>query len=100
MPATKKPPRQIAPGAAFAKLIVDARHAHGWSQDVLATRAGLNRTTILRWEAGVAARPDPYALNAACRILGISPLDALHALGYLDAAMFDSVTAATTGAAA
>lgn len=92
MPATKRPPVEVTPGAAFAKLISEARRERGWSQDTLATRAGVNRSTVLRWEAGDAARPAPEALKAVCQSLGVGQLHALHALGYLDAALFQSAT--------
>jgi transcriptional regulator with XRE-family HTH domain len=94
MPATKRRPASIGPGAAFAKLISDARRDRGWSQDALAGLAGVNRSTVLRWEAGDASRPDPVALTSVCHTLEVSQMRALHALGYLDAESFQSALSA------
>lgn len=84
MSPTKRRPEDVLRGAAFARLIVRARQEHGMSQDALAREAGINRSTILRWESGDATRPEPNALKDVCRVLGISQPAALHALGYLD----------------
>lgn len=85
MSATTRKPADLSRGAAFAKLITDARRGQRLSQDALAREAGVNRSTILRWESGDANRPDANALKDVCRVLQISPTAALHALGYLDA---------------
>lgn len=70
-------------GEAFASLIREARRQRGWTQDKLVEVSGVSRSTILRWEAGDASRPDPDQVRAACRALGVDPRRAAVALGYL-----------------
>jgi transcriptional regulator with XRE-family HTH domain len=70
-------------GEQFARLIRDGRARTGLSQDLLADQAGLNRSTIIRWESGDASRPDPDQVRSVCKILGIDPQQAAMALGYL-----------------
>lgn len=70
-------------GEQFARLIRDARKQAGMSQDDLAEQAGVNRSTVIRWESGDASRPDPDQVRAVCIILGIDPQQAAIALGYL-----------------
>lgn len=70
-------------GAAFAALLREARRERGWTQDTLVEASGVSRSTILRWEGGDASRPDPDQVRAVCLALGIDPLRAAVALGYL-----------------
>jgi transcriptional regulator with XRE-family HTH domain len=72
-------------GQAFAALIANARRDRGWTQDDLIFRAGVSRSTLARWEAGAAERPDPDAVRSVCVALDIDPKRALIALGYLTA---------------
>lgn len=76
---------RVAPGDAYAHLMRDARIRKNLTQDELADLAGLNRSTVIRWESGRASRPDPQQVRAACRVLGVDPLRAAVALGYLAA---------------
>lgn len=77
---TRRLPRQR--GAAFADLITQARRTRGWSQDALADIAGVSRSTIIRWEAGDASRPDPIPFADVCYALGIDQERALRSLGF------------------
>lgn len=70
-------------GEAFANLIREGRRAKGWTQDRLVDESGVSRSTVLRWEAGDASRPDPDQVRAVCLALGIDPRRAAVALGYL-----------------
>lgn len=89
MPDTP-PPRACAAranqrGQAFASLLITARQRRGWTQDQLVKNTGISRSTIIRWESGEAARPDPDHVRAVCTALDIDQRDALVALGYLTA---------------
>lgn len=79
VPSNKPSPR----GEQFAQFIRDARSRAGIPQDTLAERAGVNRTTIIRWESGAAERPDPEQVRRVCAVLGVDPRWAAVALGYL-----------------
>lgn len=68
---------------AFASLVRQARRGRDWSQRELADRAGVSRTTVIRFESGAATNPLPEALTAVCATLDIRQEDALRALGYL-----------------
>lgn len=81
-------------GEQFAALIREARSTAGISQDALADRAGVNRSTVIRWEGGDASRPDPDQVRRVCRVLGIDPRRAAVALGYLAPEEVDPVGAA------
>lgn len=70
-------------GEAFANLIRDGRRAKGWTQDRLVEESGVSRSTVLRWEAGDASRPDPDQVRAVFLALGMDPRQAAVALGYL-----------------
>ena len=83
MPATKQPHRRPRPTADFADLIITARRDLNLSQDELAVAAGVNRSTIIRWESGHAATADPDPLRSVCHVLDIGYLDALIALGTI-----------------
>lgn len=66
----------------FGILVHLARRRVGLTQEDLAERAGLHRSTIVRWEAGYAV-PPPGAFRAVCEALGIDPCGGVVALGYL-----------------
>ena len=70
-------------GEEFGRLIRDGRLTLGISQEELARRAGIDRGTIIRWEAGGATRPDPDQVRGVCKELGVDPQRAAIALGYL-----------------
>lgn len=67
----------------FAELIADGRHARGWSQEDLERESGVSRSTLSRWERGLADRPEAQHVRAVCAALGIDPRRAAVALGYL-----------------
>jgi len=67
----------------FADLIGNARRAKGWSQEDLEQESGVSRSTISRWERGLADRPEPQHVRSVCTALGIDPRRAAVALGYL-----------------
>ncbi len=68
---------------AFADLIANARKAKGWSQEELETASGVSRSTLSRWERGLADRPEPEHVRAVCAALGIDPRQAAVSLGLL-----------------
>ena len=70
-------------GAAFAKLIRDARRRAGLTQREVVEGSGISKTTYVRWEGGYAERPDPDQVRQLCRFLRIDPRQAAVALGYL-----------------
>mgnify|MGYP001468006830 CR=1 FL=1 len=70
-------------GAAFARLILNARLKRGLTKATVVKRSGVSRSTYLRWEAGEATAPYPEHIRAVCRVLGVDHLQALKALGYL-----------------
>lgn len=79
-------PSQNSPrGERFAQFIKEARTQAGIPQDTLADRAGVNRTTVIRWESGAAERPDPEQVRRVCEVLGVDARWAAVALGYLTA---------------
>lgn len=67
----------------FAELIANARRRKGWSQEDLETHSGVSRSTISRWERGLADKPEPEHVRAVCTVLGVDPRRAAVALGYL-----------------
>jgi transcriptional regulator with XRE-family HTH domain len=69
----------------FADLIRTGRQRRGWSQEDLERESGVSRSTLSRWERGLADRPEPEHVRAVCRALGIDPRRAAVALGYLTA---------------
>lgn len=71
-------------GQQFAALIRDARTDAKLTQAELAAQAGIDRTTIVKWESGNTTRPEPDQVRAVCKILGIRPELAAAALGFLD----------------
>lgn len=70
-------------GAAFAKLIRDARRRAGLTQREVIEGSGISKTTYIRWEGGYAERPDPDQVRQMCQFLRIDPRQAAVALGYL-----------------
>lgn len=82
-------------GENFANLIRNGRQAAGISQDALAEQAGLNRSTVIRWESGDASRPDPDQVRRVCQILHIDPRRAAISLGYLTQEEVDGVPRST-----
>jgi transcriptional regulator with XRE-family HTH domain len=71
------------PGQSFADLIGNARRAKNLSQEDLESASGVSRSTLSRWERGLADRPEAEHVRAVCRALGIDPRRAAVALGYL-----------------
>jgi transcriptional regulator with XRE-family HTH domain len=67
----------------FGALVQQARKQVGLTQGALAGRAGVHRSTIVRWEGGAAIPSHPDAFRAVCEALGIDPREAAVALGYL-----------------
>jgi len=74
-----------APAAleAFAKLVRDARRLQDISQDELAERSGVGRSTVLRYEKGLTSMPDAAQVIAVVDVLGIPREEAFRALGWL-----------------
>jgi len=70
-------------GAAFAKLLRDARKRAGLTQREVIEGSGISKTTYIRWEGGYAERPDPDQVRLVCKFLRIDPRQAAVALGYL-----------------
>lgn len=70
-------------GQSFAELIATARRDKGWSQEDLERVSGVSRSTLSRWERGLADRPEPEHVRSVCRALGIDPRKAAISLGYL-----------------
>lgn len=70
-------------GQSFADLISAARRDKGWSQEDLERVSGVSRSTLSRWERGLADRPEPEHVRSVCKALGIDPRRAAVALGYL-----------------
>ena len=60
------------------RRLAERRKALGYSQEVLADKLGVDRTTVGRWERGE-TDPYPYIRPKLCRILKIAA-DELHAL--------------------
>lgn len=73
----------IPRGAAFAALIIGARHRKGWTQARTAKESGIPHRTIARWESGSADRPESELVRKLCLALDIDPRDAAVALGFL-----------------
>ena len=67
----------------FSALIRDGRRRKGISQEELVKRSGVSRSTVSRWERGLADNPEPEQVRAVCRVLGVDPRAAAVALGYL-----------------
>ena len=71
-------------GQAFARLIIEGRKRKGWRQEDLVDASGVSRRTLTRWEGGNAERTDPEGVRAVVLALGIDPLEAAIALGYVN----------------
>lgn len=67
----------------FAELIANGRRRKNWSQEDLETHSGVSRSTISRWERGLADKPEPEHVRAVCAALGVDPRRAAVSLGYL-----------------
>lgn len=68
----------------FRDRLIRERTAREWTQDDLATRAGLKRQTITAWEG---ARPigypiSPTQLDGLVRAFGDSPVEWLLSMGF------------------
>ncbi|MEU8157969.1 helix-turn-helix domain-containing protein [Micromonospora sp. NPDC048986] len=70
-------------GAAFARLIVEGRKRLRWRQEDLVEASGVSRRTLTRWEGGDASTADSEKVRAVCLALGINPVHAAIALGYV-----------------
>lgn len=69
----------------FAELVTEGRRRKGWSQEDLETQSGVSRSTLSRWERGLADKPEAAHVRAVCGALGIDPRRAAVSLGYLTA---------------
>lgn len=69
--------------AEFAALVTGARKGRRLSQEALEELTGVSRSTLSRWERGLADRPTPKNVRALCAVLDIPVPIALVALGYL-----------------
>jgi transcriptional regulator with XRE-family HTH domain len=69
--------------AELATLIVNARHAKGWTQQDLAEEAGISRPTVNRYEQGKTTTPDPGVVWPVTRALGLDPRRVAVLLGYV-----------------
>lgn len=81
--ALPSPPSSGGSMACFGRMLADARAFHGLSQDEVATQTGVSRPTLTRWENGKADRPGAAHVRTLCVFLGISPIEAVIALGYV-----------------
>jgi transcriptional regulator with XRE-family HTH domain len=61
------------PTTELGKLLKQARTAQGLSLYELATRSGVNRSTLLRIEDGATTQPDVETLNVLARALNLDP---------------------------
>ncbi|MFI6228705.1 helix-turn-helix domain-containing protein [Micromonospora echinospora] len=71
-------------GAAFARLLRVQRAKLGLRQEDVAEASGVSLATYVRWERGMVSNPRPEEVQAVCRALHISTLEAGVALGYLN----------------
>lgn len=89
--ATKGPPtygvrmRNNAQGKGgdLATLLKRERERKEWTQERLAAESNVSRWTIMRWENG-AQEGKPEHLNAVASALGIDPVEAFRAIGWLN----------------
>jgi transcriptional regulator with XRE-family HTH domain len=70
-------------GQRFAAVLREHRTAARLRQEDVAARSGVSLSTINRWERGQVRNPKPEELQAVCRIVGLSTVQAGIALGYL-----------------
>lgn len=84
-PSAPRAARSTPHPSALAELVSSARVRAGITQDELAERSGVSRSSISRWERGQAERPDPAQLRAVCQVIGVSAQDAAASLGFFDA---------------
>lgn len=71
--------------AEFGALVAAARKAQRWTQDDVAERTGISRATLSRWERGKADQPTGHQARKLCLALGVNPVRAVVALGFLTA---------------
>ncbi len=57
----------------LAELLRSLRQEAGLSQYELAKRSGINRSTLLRIEAGTTTDPDAQTLNSLARVFEVEP---------------------------
>jgi transcriptional regulator with XRE-family HTH domain len=57
---------------AFGIAVLRAREYHGWTQEALASRLGLQRQVIIRLEKGGEVSPSAFVLTRIARECGIS----------------------------
>lgn len=71
------------------RLALRRRHC-GFTQESLAARLGVERSTVARWETGL-SRPRGWARNGLAELLGVS-LDELDGLFEQDTPVVPDVT--------
>lgn len=71
------------PGARLARVLREARHRKGWTQDDLVAESGVSAPTIKRWELGTAERPDPELVRAVFHALDLDIREAPVILGFV-----------------
>lgn len=71
-----------AGGDSFRAVIRAARKRRGLTQAELAHISGVSRSTLIRWESGEIARPEPDQLNAVIEAVGVPAEDVYRALGW------------------
>lgn len=65
-------PREVMGMAARRERLAQARRAAGHTQESLAEALGVDRSTVVRWEAGD-TEPHPYVRPKIASLLGVSP---------------------------
>lgn len=68
-------------GSRIAPVLVRWRHGLGWTQEELATRAGISRGYLSRLERGVPGRPGLDILARVCGALGRTWTDLFNEAG-------------------
>jgi DNA-binding XRE family transcriptional regulator len=64
---------------AWAVALIDLRRHHALSQEEMAERVGVDRTSVARWESG-RIRPQPFHVRSICRVFDVS-VEQLHLTG-------------------
>lgn len=70
-----------ATGRRIAPVLARWRHGLGWTQDELATRAGISRGYLSRLERGVPGRPGLDVLTRVCGAMGRTWVDLFSEAG-------------------